>query len=67
MASVFLNGELVDIEDEMTLGYVLNHWHYNRELIAVALNETFISRRLYDETIIRNNDKIEVVSAMQGG
>ena len=35
--------------------------------IAAALNDVVIPRRLWDQTLVADGDRIEIVTAVQGG
>lgn len=67
MINYFLNGEPKQVSQVMTIDLLIEQWHYNRNSIAIAVNETFIPRSAYHSTEISEGDRIEVVGAMQGG
>ncbi len=67
MITIVLNGENYQCEDTITLSALLTKLNYKQDMIAIALNQTFIPKNLYDTTQINNGDSIEIVTAMQGG
>lgn len=67
MISVSLNGQAQQINEDMALNDAVAHWGYAEQPFAVAINDTFIARNQYQETLIKEGDRIDVVSPMQGG
>lgn len=67
MINYFLNGEPQQSDQTITVDQMLKQFDYQINSIAVAVNETFIPRASYQQQVIRQDDRIEVLSAMQGG
>ena len=65
--NIQLNGKSFEVDAELTVQQALQKWKYLSSAVAVAVNETFVPRSQYDRWVIRDGDRIEVVSAMQGG
>lgn len=65
--NIQLNGQSDSLPDAMSITAAIQHWQLKPGTFAIALNATFIPRAQYDDTMISNNDHVEVVSAMQGG
>ncbi|GAA0207725.1 hypothetical protein GCM10009123_14030 [Kangiella japonica] len=61
-----VNSEFLDIEQKMTLAEFLK-WYKQSGNFAVAVNMEFVPRSLYAETVLKANDKLEIVEPMQGG
>ncbi len=38
-----------------------------KEGFAVALNETFVLKSKYDTTLVKNEDRVDIVAPVQGG
>jgi sulfur carrier protein len=64
---VFVNGEAKEFEKEsLSLKELLEELGY-KEGFAVALNETFILKSKYDTTLVKNEDRVDIVAPVQGG
>ncbi|GAA4346167.1 sulfur carrier protein ThiS [Kangiella taiwanensis] len=61
-----VNSEVLDIEQGMTLSQFIE-WFKQEGNFAVAVNMEFVPRSLYGETVLKENDKVEIVQPMQGG
>lgn len=67
MISLFLNGEQKTIATATPLSQAIVSWQYTESSFAVAINQTFIPRSEYDNVLLQDGDRIDVVSPMQGG
>jgi sulfur carrier protein len=63
---VIINGEARDLESS-NLESLLLECGYQDKPIATALNGEFIHRHLRVETILREDDRVEIVSPIEGG
>ena len=61
-----VNGENFDFKD-ITLKELLFKLQYDSSKVAVELNEEIVSKNDYEKVIIKENDKLEVVSFVGGG
>lgn len=64
---ITLNGEQVEIRGNMTLSELLAEKQFRVERIAVEYNGTIPNKSEFDKIVIKDNDRIEVVSFMGGG
>lgn len=62
-----VNGEPRELSDGTTLSQLIAELDYAGERIAVELNREVIRRKLWDDTELNNNDKIEIVHFVGGG
>jgi sulfur carrier protein len=46
---------------------LLKELEYEGNFFAVAVNQSVVPRRSWDEPVLRDGDKIEIVSPRQGG
>jgi sulfur carrier protein len=46
---------------------LLSELEFEGGFFAVAVNQTVVPRRSWDEAVLRDGDKIEIVSPRQGG
>lgn len=67
MITVVLNGKKEELEKELTVLELLKKKNIRPEVVTVELNEKILSRQEFEQTIVRNNDKIEFVYFMGGG
>ena len=64
---VNINGEEKQFAEQMTLDELLKNLELPVARIAVELNQTVVRRTAWDKTIIKENDKIEIVHFVGGG
>ncbi len=67
MIDIQFNGNVISIPDGISLNDLLKEKEYQENTFAVAVNECFVPRSQLTEIIISAGDRIEVVTAMQGG
>ena len=67
MTSVIFHGKQEELEIELPVSELLRKKNIRPEVVTVELNEKILSRQEFEQTIIRNNDKIEFVYFMGGG
>ncbi len=67
--NIKVNGESQNVKESITLLDFVTGRLDGKEPkgIAVALNETIIHREKWQDTIVKENDAIEIVHAVQGG
>lgn len=67
MITINLNSQKINLPENNSLAEVLTHQGYTGDYFAVALNRKFIARGQYAETILTENDSIDIIFPMQGG
>jgi len=64
---ISINGEIKEFDKEsLTIQELLEIINYGKG-IAIALNETFILKTKYQETTIKDGDRLDILSPVQGG
>jgi sulfur carrier protein len=63
---LIVNGEARRAKAE-TIRALLHELEFEGGFFAVAVNQTVVPRRSWDEALLRDGDKIEIVSPRQGG
>lgn len=63
---VKINGQELDVAGTTVLEYVTNAG-YNTARIAVEINDDIVPKAVYENTILNDGDKVEVVSFVGGG
>ena len=64
---VFINGKKKEICYKNNLSSLLNFLEIDENGIAIEINLIVIPKSQYKNTIIKNNDKIEIVQFIGGG
>ncbi|AOE48803.1 sulfur carrier protein ThiS [Kangiella sediminilitoris] len=63
---IIVNDETLEIEQKMTVAQFIE-WFEQSGNFAIAVNMEFVPRSLYEETVLNENDRVEIVQPMQGG
>jgi sulfur carrier protein len=67
---LLINGELRAVLDDTNptaLDRVLTALSVRKELIAVALNDMIVPRTLWEQTLVSEGDRVEIVHFVGGG
>lgn len=67
MIEVTVNGMRTEVSSEMNVKEIIKELNYSGEGFALALNGTFVAIAAYEDTMIRDNDSIEILAPVQGG
>ncbi len=67
MIEIIVNGTRTEISSEMSVYDVIKELNYTQEGFSLALNGTFVAIATYADTIVRDNDSIEILAPVQGG
>jgi thiamine biosynthesis protein ThiS len=65
--NIYLNGELREVPEEVTLAALLDWLKLPADRVAVERNREIASRATWSETIIQPGDRLEVVHFVGGG
>ena len=67
--NIKINGEIIELNEKMDLSEFVALRLNGKEPrgIAVALNEMIIPKSKWNETVLNDNDNVEIVHAVQGG
>ena len=65
--NVYINGEKKLISISSNLSDVLKNFEIDASKIAIEINKKVIPKSLYKNTLIKNEDKIEIVQFIGGG
>ncbi|MAE43252.1 thiamine biosynthesis protein ThiS [Candidatus Woesearchaeota archaeon] len=63
---LIINGEEKDFDCE-TVSNLLNNLKLKKDIVAVELNKNIVHRENFDDTKLRDNDKLEIVTVVGGG
>ena len=64
---IFLNGDLIEIEKNLNISQLLASLDLDASKIAIEKDLEIIHPQNFDEIIIQNNSKIEIVHFIGGG
>ena len=62
-----LNGQSYYTTQNLTLLEIIKYFNYNDSLLVLELNQLVYNKKKWDQTFLKNNDKIEIVSIVGGG
>ena len=65
--TIRLNGEPFEIAGPVTISALLAELNIDPRIVAVEHNVTVIKRQLYDQTLVRDGDEVEIVRFVGGG
>ncbi|TKK84849.1 sulfur carrier protein ThiS [Herbidospora galbida] len=64
---ITINGDPHDLGDGATVGEAVHRLTAQATGIAVAVNDEVVSRGAWDATVLADGDRVEVLTAVQGG
>lgn len=64
---VQVNGQVTEVEPDLTLAELLARYGLGEGRIAVEINAEIVPRSQHDRQLIQPGDRIEVVQAIGGG
>jgi thiamine biosynthesis protein ThiS len=64
---IHVNGELRELEEDLSVPELIMLLHLKPEQIAIELNQSVIRRAEWPGTILRDGDKVEIVHFVGGG
>ncbi len=65
--NLIINGEQRAVMDVSTVRDLLQHFQIANKIVVVELNLQIIDREAYDNTILQENDRVEIVHFVGGG
>ena len=67
MISIQLNEQTLETSENISLAEFLNQQNNMPTCFAIVINQQFIPKSLYQNTILKPSDQIELITPMQGG
>ena len=64
---ILVNGEPRDVEKDLSLSQLVATLGLKAEQVAIELNHTVVRRAVWTETLLKADDKIEIVHFVGGG
>ena len=65
--SVTVNGKVMDGVEGLTIEKLLKHLDIDLRFTAVSLNGEIVPKQSYVTTLVRENDRVEIVRPVGGG
>ena len=62
-----LNGQKYGTDNSLTLLELIKYFNYNTTLLVLEYNNLICLRKNWNNIVIQNNDKIEIVTIVGGG
>lgn len=63
----FFNGEQYSTDHNLTILELIEYFNYNSSLFVLEYNNQIWSKKNWNNTFIKMNDKIEIVTIVGGG
>ncbi len=64
---ITVNGKQIQLASEMSVADYLEQNNYQIKRIAVELNEEILPKYSYSDTMLKDGDRLEVVTLVGGG
>lgn len=64
---IILNGEKKDVKENISLPDLLKELNLKPDRVAVELNLNIVDKNKYDQTLLKEGDKLEIVHFVGGG
>lgn len=64
---ITVNGKQIQLTSEMSVADYLEQNNYQINRIAVEMNEEILPKYSYSETMLKDSDRLEVVTFVGGG
>ncbi len=65
--NVILNGKEIYLNKKLNLNDFLASYNVNKSNIVVEINKNIITRSLWNQYELKDNDEIEIITAVGGG
>ena len=65
--NIILNNDEQVVLENISVSELLEKFKINHEYMAVEVNQTIVPKSKYDNFRLKENDKVEIISAVGGG
>jgi len=62
-----LNGQDYFTDSNLTIFELINYFNYNSSLLVLEYNNLICAKENWKKTVIKSNDRIEIVTIVGGG
>jgi sulfur carrier protein len=63
----FLNGHEYYTDQEFTISELISYFNYNTSLLVLEYNNLICDKKNWNKIVLKNNDRIELVTIVGGG
>lgn len=67
MKIFYINGQQYCTKNKITIFELLTYFNYNNSLLVIEYNGLIVNKAKWKKTLIRDKDKIEIVTIVGGG
>jgi sulfur carrier protein len=67
LTNFILNGHKYVTNSELTILELISYFNYNTSLLVLEYNNSICAKKNWDKIILKNNDRIEIVTIVGGG
>lgn len=67
MINILVNGKEETIDQQISILELLDVKGIKKEAVAIELNDQIIKKSDYDSVVLKDGDRVEIVSYMGGG
>ena len=67
MITIFVNGEMQQIADSITIEQFLEGLNLSQKRLAIEINQAIVPRSQFSNQTFNEQDKVEIVQAIGGG
>jgi thiamine biosynthesis protein ThiS len=64
---IFINGKKYETSECITIETLLDYFNYTKMLFVLEYNNEICEKKMWSKIIIKNKDKIEIVTIVGGG
>ena len=64
---MILNGKTVDLKEDISVKDLLENYDLNPQKVVVEVNMEILDDEVYSTYLLKNEDKVEVISFVGGG
>lgn len=64
---LFINGQKQDVKSNITVSDLLKQLQINSAAIALELNLNIVPKNQFETTVLKEGDKLEIISFVGGG
>lgn len=67
MCNIFINSQPLQVQASTCLQEVIKLSGFSDQVVAVAINGEFVPKSLYSQTVVKDQDSIDIVKPIGGG
>ncbi|RDU59976.1 sulfur carrier protein ThiS [Helicobacter sp. MIT 14-3879] len=64
---LIINGETQNFGESISIAELLRELNIEERIVAISLNSHVVKKGAWENTVLQNNDKLELLQFMSGG